>query len=228
MQATYLFSNSCLKSQLLTQEALDAWLVAAEKVYEEDQHGVKVAKLNSGDFIKIFRVKNIISITHFFSYARSFCRNAERLNKLGIPTIKVKQLYHIQHSNKSAVVYAPLQGQTIIEILRSKSINLALASELGVFIADLHQKGIYFRGLHLGNIVLTADNKIGLIDIADMTIFPWPLDRRRRLRNFSRFWRDFENKFEFGHDAIAALIEGYQSNCNKVNIKLADIQKRIM
>jgi tRNA A-37 threonylcarbamoyl transferase component Bud32 len=228
MLATYFFSYPSVKSELLTQVELDALLATTVKIYEQDQHGVKVAKLINGDFIKIFRVKNQFSIRHFFSYARSFSRNAERLNRLGIPTIKVKQLYHIQNSIKSAVVYEPMLGQTISEALNSKSISITLARNLGTFIAELHEKGIYFRGLHLGNIVITPDNKMGLIDIADMTIFPWPLDCRRRLKNFSRFWRDFENKFKFGYDSIEALIEGYHSNCNKVKVKLADIQKRIM
>ena len=228
MQLSFANWQSFNKSNLLAQDELDFWLANADKIYEQDQYGIKVAKLKNNDFIKIFRVKNLFSITHFFSYARSFARNAERLKKLGIPTIKVKQLYHIQNSNKSAVVYEPLEGQTITEALHSKSFSITLAKDLGVFIAQLHEKGIYFRGLHLGNIVLTPDNKMGLIDIADMTIFPWPLDCRRRLRNFSRFWRDFENKFKFGYDSIEALIEGYHSNCNKVNVKLVDIQKRIM
>ncbi len=228
MQLSFANWQSFNKSNLLTQDELGLMLANADKIYEQDQHGIKVAKLKNSDFIKIFRVRNLFSITHFFSYARSFCRNAERLSKLGIPTIKVKQLYHIQNSNKTAVVYEPLHGQTITDALNSNDINTVLARNLGVFIAELHDKGIYFRGLHLGNIVLKPDNKMGLIDIADMTIFPWPLDRRRRLRNFSRFWRNFENKFKFGDDSIEALIEGYHSNCNKVSIKLADIQKRIM
>lgn len=228
MQLSFTNWQSFNKSNLLTQDELDRWLNDAIKVYEQDQHGVKVAKLANGDFIKIFRVKNLISIRHFFSYAKSFARNAERLNKLGIATIKVKQIYHIQNSNKSAAVYEPLQGETITEAIQSKSISINLARDLGAFIAELHQKGIYFRGLHLGNIVITPDHQMGLIDIADLTIFPWTLDRRRRLRNFSRFWRDFENKFMFGYDSIKSLIDGYQSNCNNKKLRLSDIQKRIM
>lgn len=228
MQLFFANWQSFNKSNLLTQDELDRWLNDAIKVYEQDQHGVKVAKLANGDFIKIFRVKNLISIRHFFSYAKSFARNAERLNKLGITTIKVKQIYNIQYSNKTAVVYEPLCGDTILDILKSRGMSEALSKEVGAFIAELHQKGIYFRGLHLGNLVITPDQKMGLIDIADLTIFPWSLDRRRRLRNFSRFWRDFENKFMFGYDSIEALIEGYHSNCKKKNLRFVDIQKRIM
>jgi tRNA A-37 threonylcarbamoyl transferase component Bud32 len=228
MQIANILSLSFQKSEPLTQAALNELLVNADTVFEQDQYGIKVAKLANGDFIKIFRIKNLISVARIYSYAKMFCRNAGRIAELGIPTVKVKQLYHIENSNKSAVIYAPLVGETILEILHSKRINTILCRDLGVFMANLHEKGIYFRGLHLGNIVLTPDNKLGLIDVADMTIFPWPLDCRRRLKNFSRFWRDFENKFMFGYESIQALIEGYHSNCKKVSVKLADIQKRMM
>ena len=228
MQIASVFEFSYRKSELLKQVELDGWLANAEAIFEQDQHGIKVAKLANGDFIKIFRVKRLFSIAHVYSYARMFCRNAERIAKLGIPTVKVKQLYHIQNSNKTAVVYEPLYGDTILDILRSRNISIALSRDLGAFIAEVHEKGIYFRGLHLGNIVLTPEKRMGLIDIADMTIFPWSLDCRRRLKNFSRFWRDFENKFIFGYEEIQALVEGYHASCKKVDMRLKDIQARML
>jgi tRNA A-37 threonylcarbamoyl transferase component Bud32 len=228
MQVACTFGYSYQKSELLTQVELNRWLANAEAIFEQDQYGIKVAKLANGDFIKIFRVKRLFSIAHVYSYARMFCRNAERIAKLGIPTVKVKQLYHIQNSNKTAVVYEPLYGDTILDILRSRNISIALSKDLGAFIAEVHEKGIYFRGLHLGNIVLTSEKRMGLIDIADMTIFPWSLDSRRRLKNFSRFWRDLEIKFVFGYREIQALVDGYQANCRKADIRLKDIQNRML
>ena len=136
---------------------MDRWLANAEAIFEQDQYGIKVAKLANGDFIKIFRVKRLFSITHVYYYTRMFCRNAERIAKLGIPTVKVKQLYHIQNSNKTAVVYEPLHGDAILDILRSKDISISLSKDLDAFIAEVHENGIYFRGLHLGNIVLTSE-----------------------------------------------------------------------
>lgn len=216
-----------LKSKPITNETLQHWLINAEAVLEQDEHGAKVARLNQHEYLKIFRVKSFVSSANIFSYARRFCRNAERIRKLGIPTITVKQLYHIPKTGKSAVVYTPLPGISLLDLLHAKKMKKETAFTLGEFMAGLHDKGIYFRGLHLGNIVLTPDHKMGLIDIADMTIFPWRLDCRRRLKNFSRFWRTFEDKYKFGHEAIHTLIQGYATNCEKVKIRLKDIEKNL-
>tara|TARA_R110001592_G_scaffold363352_2_gene684792 strand:- start:58669 stop:58977 length:309 start_codon:yes stop_codon:yes gene_type:complete len=85
-----------------------------------------------------------------------------------------------------------------------------LAGKLGKFIRDLHEKGIYFRSLHLGNIVLTPENQFGLIDISDMKFYRKPLSKNRRLRNFkhcSRYLEDNEKMSNYINEFIA----GYRS-----------------
>jgi len=50
---------------------------------------------------------------------------------------------------------------------------------------DLHEKGIYFRSMHLANVILTPDGTLGLIDISDMKTFhrpPAQLQARAALR----------------------------------------------
>src|SRR5690554_7055274 len=44
--------------------------------------------------------------------------------------------------------------------------------------------GVYFRSFHLGNVVLTPENELGLIDISDMKIFRRPLSQWQRKRNY--------------------------------------------
>src|SRR3546814_830511 len=116
--------------------------------------------------LKIFRVKRVISSARIYSYARRFCRNAARLHRLNIPTVTIKQLYHLTESAGSAVAYTPLPGQTLREIAHDGELDAPLLSRFGAFVAELHDLGIYFRSLHFGNIVLTADHRLGLIDIA--------------------------------------------------------------
>jgi len=144
---------------------------------------------------------------------------------MNIPTVQVKNLYHLQGSSSSVVVYKPLEGDTVMELLRSQRLTEALSEKLGGFIAHLHDSGVYFRGLHMGNIVLTPSGEFGLIDISEMTIFPWKLSCHRRLRNFARFWRATEDKFTFGYVRIQALLKGYCASCKKNNLKLKQIEK---
>jgi hypothetical protein len=52
------------------------------------------------------------------------------------------------------------------------------------FIADLHEKGIYFRSLHFGNILMTPNGNMALIDISDLKVYPWSLTLNQRIRNW--------------------------------------------
>jgi hypothetical protein len=54
------------------------------------------------------------------------------------------------------------------------------------FVIRLHFLGIYFRSLHLGNVVLTPAGELGLIDFSDLTLWPCPLPRFMRRRNIRR------------------------------------------
>lgn len=158
-------------------------------VLEQDERGVKVLQLASGDMLKIFRVKRAFSGANIYSYARRFCRNAKRLSARDVHTVSIKSLYHFKASNNTAVLYTPLEGQTLSQLIHRESIDLSLAEKLGDFLAELHQKGIHFHSLHTGNVVQTPDGQLGLIDISDMSIYAWPLLCNTRMRSFKRLCR---------------------------------------
>lgn len=182
------FFTNRFKSQELSEAEFKVWCASAE-VLEQDAHGLKVLRLQNGDMLKIFRVKRLLSSARLYSYARRFCKNAERLSKRNVPTVTVKQLYHLAGTSTSAVLYVPLPGQTVRELARISKLDEPLLTRLGAFVAQLHDLGIYFRSLHFGNIVLTPDNGLGLIDIADLHIFSSRLSCRKRLRNFHHLSR---------------------------------------
>jgi hypothetical protein len=218
------FTNWYQRSVLLPSAQLAEWLSAGE-VLEQDRFGIKVVRLSSGDILKIFRVKRRFSSAVFFSYARSFCRNEKRLHQLNIPTIQVKQLFHLNSEHKTAVLYSPLEGVTVRELFTSGALTSEHAQKLGAFIGRLHDLGIYFRGLHSGNIVLTPAGQYGLIDISEMTIFPWPLERRRRKRNFARYWRNATEAENFGIANIQELISAYSAASKTVKMSEKDVAR---
>lgn len=184
-------------------------LCASAEILEQDTHGLKVLRLSNGDMLKIFRVKHLISSARIYSYARRFCRNADRLRKLGIPTVTVKQLFHLTDSTSSAVLYAPLQGTTLRELARAGELQDSLLMSLGAFIAKLHSLGVYFRSLHFGNIVLTPEGTLGLIDVADMSIFRGALKSGRCLRNFRHIYREKYSVRLLPAEAKELLIKSY-------------------
>lgn len=202
------FSFFGRRSCLLAANEFEAMRATAE-VLEQDAHGIKVLRLQNGDILKIFRVKRLVSSAQFYSYARRFCRNALRLAELGIPTVQILQLYHFAGSDNTAVRYAPLPGMTLRELSREGGLDDGLLSRLGAFVAMLHQRGIYFRSLHFGNIVLTPERRLGLIDVADLSIFPWSLSCGRRIRNFRHMRRLSEDMDRAGETGWRSLLESY-------------------
>jgi hypothetical protein len=195
-------------SELLSPEALDTMLTGGE-VFEQDERGYKVVRLQTGDILKIFRVRRKISGARIYSHARRFMRNAERLHKLGLNTVVCKRLYHFANSTDTAVLYSPLAGYTVKKLLDGHLLNQEMAMALGIFIARLHQLGVHFRSLHMGNILVMPDGQYGLIDISDMSIYPWPLFCNTRVRNFRHLCRYPDDITRLGKLSWESLQEGY-------------------
>ncbi|HEY0562837.1 MAG TPA: hypothetical protein VGD04_05890 [Methylophilus sp.] len=203
-------------STLLSQQAFDQMLEHAT-VLEQDELGIKVIQLATGEILKIFRVKRLWSGANIFSYARRFYRNASRLQALGIPSIKTEKLYHLENPYETAVLYQPVPGKTIRQLIAAQDTPLALAEALGNFIAQLHRKGVHFHSLHTGNVVLMPDGALGLIDISDLTRYPWPLFCNTRARSFRRLCRYPEDIQKLGFAFWQTLQQHYfqSSQLNK-------------
>lgn len=198
-------------SELMTPQALENMLAGGE-VLEQDERGYKVIRLQSGDILKIFRVRRKVSGTRIYSHARRFIRNAERLHQLGVSTVQCKRLYHFANSTDTAVLYVPLAGYTVKKLVEADLLNREMAMALGMFIARLHQLGIHFRSLHMGNILVMSDGQYGLIDISDMSIYLWPLFCNTRLRNFRHLSRYPDDIKRLGKLSWESLQEGYFAN----------------
>jgi len=183
----------------------DAYLRLREgaEVIERDGHGEKVLSLPDGSYLKLFRRKRLISSAAWYPYAQRFADNAAALQKRGIPCPKVVALYRVQQIKRDIVVYRPLPGRTLREIVQAGAGDVVLRAHLDDFIFQLHEAGVYFRSLHLGNIVLTPDSRLGLIDIADLRTQNKPLRSGLRQRNLQHLNRHPGDKAWL--DSTAAL-----------------------
>lgn len=218
---------SLRKSNLLTTIDFATMQIGA-KILEQDERGSKVLLLENGHILKIFRLRGFFTSSRLYSNARSFCRNAERLQKLAIPTISIIRLYHFEKSSDTAVLYEPLAGETIRNLLASGALSDEICVELGAFIARLHDLGIHFKSLHFGNIVMTPLGELGLIDIADMRIFPWSLHFKTRLRGFRRIFRYNDDVKNLGEDGWWLVFEAYVNSLKFEPDKLKKIQEELV
>lgn len=184
-------------------------LTQGATILEEDGFGPKVYRLSSGDILKLFRRKRLLSSALWRPHAVRFWRNAEALQQLGIPTLRPITLYRLDDPTWTAVRYQPLPGETLSQRLRRDPVAwTTLLPALATFIRRLHLSGVYFRSLHPGNIVLTPEGEFGLIDIADMQIRRHalgPLLRRRNRAHFEKYLR--KEGLDFDTAALWVLCE---------------------
>lgn len=175
----------------LLSEAEFAELRIGAELIESDGHGEKVLRLPDGSYIKIFRRKSWFSKTMLIPPARRFAANTLKLKQLGILCPEVIQLFRLKRPYRSVIHYRPLAGTTFRQLLKEQASldQQAMVTKLASFISVLHQRGVYFRSLHLGNIVMTPSGELGLIDIADMRCIGKPLPTRLQKRNMQHLFR---------------------------------------
>lgn len=195
----------------LSREAL-ASLMEQATVIEKDKKGPKVAVLSDGQFLKYFYRKRFFNRELLAPAAVKFARNAYQLEQLDIPTLKVKSLHRIVGETHTVAIYSPLPGRTLRDIVNSNEADVNLMYRLGVFLARVQRRGIYFRSIHPGNIIVNG-MEFGLIDILDMRFHSWSLSRWARRRNWRHFFR-YPQEWTNHGDLIEALIRGYRHSAD--------------
>ncbi len=159
------------------------------EIIERDPHGEKVLMLANGHYLKLFRRKRLISSAAWYPYAQRFVDNAKALEERGIPCPRVVKLFRVSEIARDGVEYEPLPGSTLRDLVQSGLSKVRLAElkhQFNVFVRTLHDRGIYFRSLHLNNVVLTPEGKLGLIDLSDIRVHRGSLSRFWRRRNLRR------------------------------------------
>ena len=128
----------------------------------------------------------------------------------------VLAFFQLAAPGMTAVLYRPLPGETLRQISNKEGFDWqSNLDPLVALIRRLHGAGIYFRSLHLGNVLVLEDGEFGLIDVADMRIYPSSLSlslRQRNLRHMQRYTVDRRWLFE---DHFQALLQGYAVTASK-------------
>jgi len=197
--------------RIVTAQELESWL-ASSLILEKDARGPKVAALANGLFLKIFHTRRHPILARLQPAAKRFACNAERLQKLGIQTPELVELLWLdRREGLSACLYRPLPGQSIEQLYcQDAQKTYELLPSLAAFIRELHRLGIYFRSLHLGNILLLPDGQYGLIDILDLQCKKRPLNAWLVQRNFQhlRHYLSRRKLQDFPLDELINLYHG--------------------
>lgn len=200
--------------QPITTESYRALIKGAE-VLEKDSTAPKVLKLVDGSFFKLFRRKRWFSSELIYPYVKRFADNASMLNKIGIKTPKITALYRffVNSIKFTAVRYIPLEGETLRHALKESNAKQqeALVVQFAVLVAKLHQHGVYFRSIHLANVLVMANGELGLIDFADMSKQSSPLSKSKRLRNLKHLKRYQEDVNWIFSEYFTSFLTAYET-----------------
>lgn len=170
--------------RIVTARELENWL-ASGKVLEQDSRGPKVIRMSDEQILKFFRPRRRYWLARLMPQASRFKHNAARLAHFDIPVPQVGECFWLDKSQAvSGCSYIPLPGHSLEQIYRkSRSEFAAMLPAFAAFIHALHQRGIYFRSLHLGNVLQLPDGSFGLIDFLDLHFKRAPLAQRLVARN---------------------------------------------
>jgi hypothetical protein len=126
---------------------------------------------------RLWRRKGPFSSDRLRPYSERFVHAAAALRRLGVEAPVVRASGRVS-AGMRFVTYEPVAGRSLREI--GASVDRAA---LARFVLELHDLGVYCRGLNLGNLIQLPDGRFGLADVAQTRFKAGPLSRRQRERN---------------------------------------------
>lgn len=181
--------------RIVTAQELESWL-ADGKVLESDGRGPKVVALQNGLFLKIFHTRRASWLARLQPAATRFAKNAQLLAAQGIATPKIVETFWLNRATGlSGCFYRPLPGASLDRLFAAHPEQLkSQLPRLADFIHQLHERRIYFRSLHIGNILLLPNGEFGLIDFLDLRRKHLPLSTWQIKRNLKHMQSHLERK----------------------------------
>jgi hypothetical protein len=179
-------------------------MVVGATVLAGDSYGNRLLQLSDGLILKLFHRKRGFSSDVIWPYAKRFARGARELGERQIPTVEVVGAYRVKSIGKDVVVYCPLEGRSLRQALTDLDDQSDLITRFAAFFASLHERGVYFRATHFGNVIVTPKGDFGLIDVSEVYFSRSALRLSKRVRNFKVIFR-------YREDREAVLAAGFES-----------------
>jgi hypothetical protein len=162
-----------------------------------------------GDIVKIFYPrKKRFSSNKFKPYAIRFHTNAKRLQSLGFQTPIIKTMMHCPELNTYILSYKKLPGVDL-RVLTTRGQPKELIDSIASFIVNLHTKGIFFRSVHLENLLQLNSGDFALLDIVDVQFKRRPLSLFLRYRNLKHMFQIKDDVLFWSQLSIADFLKSY-------------------
>lgn len=167
----------------------------------------KLFETDNGEMIKVFYPrKKRLSSDKFKPYAMRFCNNAERLRSFGFKTLVIKNIQFCPDLNTYIITYPKLPGVDARVLAKS---DRSIINDIASLLADLHNNGIFFRSIHLENILCQSKGKLALIDIVDVQFKKNSLSTYLRFRNLKHLFLVKDDKKFWENYGIENFLKSY-------------------
>lgn len=145
--------------------------------------------------IKLFyRKRKLLSSDRIKPQAMRFYDNIQSLRAYGYDVPKLIKIQYCAELAVYLIHYHKIEGQDVRSL--AKCGNISIIHDVIKLLADLHKNGVFFRSIHLENLLYTSDGKIALIDISDLKIKSKSLTPYLRYRNLKHLFLQNSNDTE--------------------------------
>lgn len=165
--------------QFTTQQVEE--IIGDNEILMGSDHSPKMLETQSGEVVKFFYPKSRLSTSTFFPKAKVFADNGDSLKKLQVIAPVTTRIGYCASRKMYLVIYDRIPGKDL-RMWDAEKDNRALDG-LGGYLALLHRKGVMFRGIHLGNVLMDDDGQYALVDISGMACKSKALTLWQRMRN---------------------------------------------
>jgi hypothetical protein len=168
----------------------------------------RLVRMHDGQLAKAFECGRFFSSNWWRPPSGRFVAVANELQRRGIHSADITQRYRLIMPKRDIVTYIPLEGIDLRQALRESNHAKTIFNHFITFLVELHHKGIYFRGIHFGNVIVMPDDQFGLVDVVSTRFFNRPLTMAMRARNFRHFFQyrlDKDVVREFGREIIMQI-----------------------
>ena len=188
-------------------------LIEGAGVLSGDGHGPSVFLTPDNKVVKLFRQKGLFTSNRLWPYARRFVRNAARLKALGFDSVAVETIAKCRDLDAYFVVYPLLPGETIRELAGRADAQRRALARLPGYLCALHHAGVYYKALHLGQVLVRGDGTFALLDIGSTRFRSRPVSVRNRAGNFFNILRYAEDHASLTRYGLTRFFGEYLDGC---------------
>lgn len=172
---------------------------------------------SKNEIAKFFYKRKRISTSTFFPQADRFRINSIRLAQCGVKAPKVNEIFYCEDFPVHIVTYGLIEGVDFRELCGKGELDCL--NILPEYLSQLHDTGVYFRAIHLGNIVRCLSGEKALIDISDLSVKSGNLSIFRRARNIAHLIDTLEDREYFNVYGLDKFLHEYFNACGYSQFK---------